>query len=155
MNKKSNFVVTKEKNKLELTQFLHGCAFSPAISTFQKCINIGNFITWPGIESVKFKSLLENPLATALGHLDQERQNLQSTKEAEINEDAFPSQETLTTLHCYYAIVNIPTKGKTYTDQTGRFPCQSSRGNNYVFICYDYDANTILVRAMQKLLYKY
>ena len=97
---------------------------------------------------MKFKLLLENPLATALGHLDQERQNLQSTKEAEINEDAFPLQETLKTLHCYYAIVNIPTKGKTYTDQTGRFPCQSSRGNNYVFVCYDYDANAILVRAM-------
>ena len=146
---KSNYVVTKEKNKLELAQFLHSCAFSPAISTFQKCINIGNFITWPGIENIKFRSLLENPLATALGHLDQERQNLQSTKELNINEDSFPLQETSKTLNCYYAIVNIPAKGKTYTDQTGRFPCQSSRGNNYVFVCYDYDANAILVKAMR------
>ena len=35
-----------------------------------------------------------------------------------------------------------------YTDQTGKFPCQSTRGNDYLFICY-YDGNTILPVAIK------
>ena len=46
----------KDKSQLELAQYLHGCAWSLAISTFQKCINIETFITWPGINDVKFKN---------------------------------------------------------------------------------------------------
>ena len=42
---KSNFIIHKDKDELELVQYLHGCAFSPAISTFQESINKGNFIT--------------------------------------------------------------------------------------------------------------
>ena len=33
---------------------------------------------------------------------------------------------------------------KTYSDQTGKFIIQSSRGNNYIFILYYYDSNSIL-----------
>ena len=113
---KSNYAVTRDKNKLKLAQFLHGCAFLPAISTFQTCINKGNFIMWPGIENVKCKTLLGNPLGMALGHLDQERQNLQFTKEADRNEDAFPAQEKGKSLQCYYAIVTTPSTSKTYID---------------------------------------
>ena len=32
----------------------------------------------------------------------------------------------------------------TYSDQTGRFPHRLSRGNKYVMIMQDYDANAIL-----------
>lgn len=38
---------------------------------------------------------------------------------------------------------------KAYTDLTGRFPFQSSRGNNYLFILYDYDANAILAEPIK------
>ena len=40
------------------------------------------------------------------------------------------------------------TKGITYTDQTGKFPYTSSRGNKYIFTLYNYDANFILVKAL-------
>ena len=33
-----------------------------------------------------------------------------------------------------------------YTDSTGQFPYQSSRGNNYRFFAYNYDGNAILVK---------
>ena len=33
---------------------------------------------------------------------------------------------------------------KTYSDQTVKFPLQSSRGHNYVFILYGYDYNAIV-----------
>ena len=32
----------------------------------------------------------------------------------------------------------------TYSDQTGRFPYQSSRGTQYIYIVHDYDSNAIL-----------
>jgi hypothetical protein len=36
--------------------------------------------------------------------------------------------------------------GKIYTDQTGKFVAQSSKGNNYIMLLYDYDSNCILAQ---------
>ena len=38
---------------------------------------------------------------------------------------------------------------KTYGDLCGRFPVQSSRGNNYVMVIYAYDANAILAEPLK------
>ena len=43
----------------------------------------------------------------------------------------------------------IPTTGKIFTDQTGRFPIPSSTGNQYVFLLYDYDSNYIHAIAIK------
>ena len=40
-------------------------------------------------------------------------------------------------------------KHKTYSDLTGKFPYQSSRGSQYIFILYDYDGNAILSKAIK------
>ena len=71
---KMSYIVTKDKTKTELAQYLHACAFSPAISTFQECIKRSNFVTWPRIENLNFQKLLGNQEATLLGHLDQEKE---------------------------------------------------------------------------------
>jgi hypothetical protein len=39
--------------------------------------------------------------------------------------------------------------GQIYTDQTGRFPVVSSKGNNYIMILYDYDSNAILAQPIK------
>ncbi len=70
-------------------QFLHATAFSPAISTFQKAIRNGNFVTWPGIDSINFETVLKITLATEKGHLDQEQKGLQSQKPQPDMDDAF------------------------------------------------------------------
>ena len=67
---KINYIISKNKNKTELAQYLHGCAFSPTLSTLQKAVKRGNFLSWPGIEDLNFQKLLKAPLATILGHLD-------------------------------------------------------------------------------------
>jgi hypothetical protein len=38
----------------------------------------------------------------------------------------------------------IEATGQIYTNQTGRFPTTSCRGNKYIMILYDYDSNAIL-----------
>jgi hypothetical protein len=39
--------------------------------------------------------------------------------------------------------------GQIYTDQTGRFPVVSSKGNKYIMILYDYDSNEILAQPIK------
>jgi hypothetical protein len=34
--------------------------------------------------------------------------------------------------------------GQIFSDQTGRFPITSSRGNKYIMVVYDYKSNAIL-----------
>ena len=49
----------------------------------------------------------------------------------------------------YFYLLFDPSKDAiSYTDLTGRFPHQSSRGNNYIFVAYHYDANAILAKAI-------
>jgi len=155
---KINYIISRDKSKTELAQYFHGCAFSPVISTFQECIRKGNFISWPGIDDLNFKKLLKTTEATLKGHLDQERKNLQSTKassvlsstnENENHQDAFPEKSHTISKNCFYIILDMAKEAATYTDLTGRFPHQSSRGNNYVFVAYNYDGNAILVEPMQ------
>jgi hypothetical protein len=39
--------------------------------------------------------------------------------------------------------------GQIYTDQTGRFPVISSKGNKYSMVLYEYDGNAILAEPMK------
>ena len=87
---RANAIIRQDKTKYELASYLHACAFSPSISTFQKAIRRGHFITWPGIENINFEKILRATIPSAKGHLDQERKNLQSTKST-IDEDLYPS----------------------------------------------------------------
>ena len=50
----ANAIVAKNNTKKQLADYLHACADSPALTTFQKSIKNGNFVTWPGIEDVHF-----------------------------------------------------------------------------------------------------
>ena len=63
----------KIKTKADLVQYLHRCAFSPVIHTWTKAINAGYFATWPGLTSELVHKHLPKLLATAKGHLKQDR----------------------------------------------------------------------------------
>ena len=43
----------------------------------------------------------------------------------------------------------LATTGKTLSDQTGRFPVTSSKGNKHIMIMYSYNANAILGKPMK------
>ena len=90
---------------------------------------------------------LHEPDPTILGHVDQKRKNVQSTKSKEELNDW--TQTKMTKLACkshmfYHHIV--PFDNTICTDQTGKFNIRSVRGYNYIMITYCYDANAILVR---------
>ena len=92
-----------------------------------KAIPLGHFQSWPGIKSINLKNVIQNIIPTAKGHLDQERQNSQSTKDNA--DDYFPQHAPDTTYKYATMIVRTKPKETSYTDLTGRFPHISSRGN--------------------------
>jgi hypothetical protein len=122
--------------------------------TWQRAVNNGNFVTWPGIESLSLAKHVPKSIDSAKGHLDQERKNLQSTKKPlqKIDDDDFFPSPDLPKEKTYSACATIgpfEAKHKAYHDLTGRFPHQSSGGNEYILIIYDYDSNIILHCALQ------
>ena len=141
-----NYIITKDKSKSDLAQYLLATAYSPAISTFEYAIANGNFVTWPGITEVNFKNLIGTTLPIEKGHMDQEKKNLRSTENAEEHADFFPAQIKSKVYTLFASIEKdiFDPKQKAYSDLTGRFPHTSSRGNQYIFVLCDYDGNIIL-----------
>jgi hypothetical protein len=75
-----NAIIRKDISKTNLVQYLYGCLGSPVVSTWKLAIANGNFITWPGIDTFSIDAHLPKNIASAKGHMDQERRNLQSTR---------------------------------------------------------------------------
>jgi Reverse transcriptase (RNA-dependent DNA polymerase) len=131
----------------DLVAFAHAAMFSPALSTLAQALSNGYISNFPGLSSALLRKYPPQSAPMIKGHLDQVRQNTQSTKMAPPEkDDAFPPaldrDDSSFAHHCFAAIFE-PT-GQIYTDQTGRFVTPSSNGNNYLVILYDYDSNSIL-----------
>ena len=83
---KLNVIIQKATTKKDLIHFFHGTCFSPTKATFLRAIKNGNFISWPGLTYEAVNKFLSNTIPTAFGHLQQGRQNLQSTKQTEFHD---------------------------------------------------------------------
>ena len=148
----ANAIIRQDQTKTELANYLHACAFSPALPTLQKAVSNNNFVTWPAIKSINFNKFVTNKMAMYLGHLDQVRTNLQSTKDKpNLMDDFFPPTSTLyhKTYETLLQIIAFSPREFSYGDITGAFPFKSSRGNQYLYILYDFDSNAILVEPMK------
>lgn len=225
---KLNVIIRKIKAKKDLITFLHGAMFSPFPVTWIKVIKNNHFTTWPGISPELITIHLAPLVATAEGHMQQERQGLQSTESTTRNkkkplstitnnikdiqeeeDNAFPplltnniggKENSFSThniqkdikeeeVHTFsplkaifkeiynplkeiqeeadldaflpFLIPNIKPKevlyflcdtkdlDVTYSDLTGIFLLQFSRGNNYHMIAYHPEANGILVEPIK------
>ena len=134
---------------LSRVKFLHGAIGSPPLSTLKRAINAGFLLSWPDFNT-KALSKLETPDHTSLGHMDQKRKNIQSTR---LQQDHLDWQATLSshtpnkTQDFFHIVINL--QDAICTDQTGKFKCKSKRGCNCIFLAHSYDANGILVRAIK------
>ena len=79
--------------------------------------------------------------------------NLQSTNRWQENdgtEDFFSEKTNSKTREVCTKVIDLSQlKGEKYCDLTGRFPYQSSRGNKYILVMYDYNSNSILQHPMK------
>ena len=151
-----NGAIKNVRTKQDLAPFLHACAFSPQYSTFLHAIQCGHFESWPGLTTTLITKHLAKSLATSKGHLCMEQQNIQSTKitsdlDLATSLDIISSQEPSNqrTNAVFATILTETELRKSYSDQTGKFPVQSSHSYNYVMILYDYDSNIILSKSLK------
>jgi hypothetical protein len=110
-------------------------------SSLLQAVRNGHLVTWPGLREDPIHKHLKLTLATAMGRMNQRRQNIRSTSKALIA-NVPPSDTDLgTKTHPVYAV--LVDQGQLYTDLTGKFLVRSSKGNSYVMVCYVYDCNNI------------
>ena len=77
--------------------------------------------------------------------------SLQNVLLQEPDDDSFLNSPTpnVKTNDVAYMIIDRDQLSTAYTDLTGRFPCRSSSGNEYVMVAYHYDGNCIVGRALK------
>jgi hypothetical protein len=159
-----------QPSQKKLVRFLHAAAGSPVPSTWIAAIQKEHYATWPGLTDDLIRKHLPKSVATVKGHLDQQRQNIRSTKPnppkpanntsiPSLAPNASPPKSDDTDCHptsdvpnqrtytIYAASIDI--RGEIATDLTGRFPTTSYQGHKYILIVYDYDSNAILVEPMK------
>jgi hypothetical protein len=112
-----------------------------------QAVKDGHLITWPGLTEDAINKHLKLTPDTAMGHMNQRRQNILSTSKAPIEKQQTPDTDLGTKTHLVYAAVVA--QGQLYTDLTGKFPVRSSKGNSYVMVCYIYDCNYIKFVTMK------
>jgi hypothetical protein len=125
------------RNTGALVHYLHKALFSPTKSAMLQAVKDGHVITWPGLTEDTINKHLKLTPATAMGHMNQGRQNIRSTTKAPTEKQQSPDPDLGSKTHLVYAVV--VDQGQLYTDLTGKFPVRSSKGNSYVMLCYIYD----------------
>jgi hypothetical protein len=147
--------------KSNAIKFLHAACFSPTTATWTKAIDLGFFKFIPLLTSNDVQHNLPKSIATAMGHLDQQCKNFQSTKkkaqpnDKEVkefvnNNNTNPFTDSTSNM-AYATILDLDDEtntGKSYLDLTGRFPAKSQQGNLYVLILYTYNNNAILAEPL-------
>jgi hypothetical protein len=133
----------------DMMTFYHRSLFRPAQSTLINAIANNNLSTMDGLTIANVKKYPPRSISTALGHLDQKRKNIQSTKPKMSNATTTTDTDEGQTTNQVFATVTDIGMGKIYTDQTGKFLVLSSRGNKYLYILYDYDSNAIMAEPIK------
>jgi hypothetical protein len=100
-------------------------------------------------------------MATAMGHLDQLRKNVRSTRQCkrpsdkevkEFDQDVNPDTNT-TTNQAFAGMIDMHAKetleGRSYLDLMGHFLSKSQDGNLYVLVLYTYDDNAIIMEPLK------
>jgi hypothetical protein len=123
-------------------KYLHAAAGYPVEDTWIKAINAGNYTTWPSITPAVVQKHFPESDKTQKGHMKRQRQGVRWTKVLESipeEEDRATEADDSPTLHkpkkMKDVYIKIHMASETmYTDQPGRFPATSSRGNQYIMV---------------------
>ena len=137
---------------LDLAMYYHRAAFSPVPTKFITAINNENFSTCLGLTAELISKHLPKILATAKCHDELAHKQIRLTRPHNPTPDrpvtSDPPQTTVTRTKTIHITVVEPSD-LLATDLTGCFPTISSRGYNYIIVCYIYDTNGIIVRPMK------
>jgi hypothetical protein len=111
-----------------------------APSALLRAIRSSHLTTFPGLTTNLISKHLPKSLAAVLGQQDQEAKHLRLTKDAPtiaLHEPKDLDLEPMLAPRSHDIFVMLFEKDqvlKSHSDQTGRFPVPSSRGNHNVFV---------------------
>ena len=158
-NNNINIIIKKDKTKQELANFLYVACFSPVLSTFIKAIDNGHFNTWPGLSRNLMKKHLPPSIASAKGHLNQERQGIQSTKHEKSNYSEYISRIKANIARLKQQIPSGKTLEEALREDVfdDAFPISEKanvRTNDVVYAIIDHKANLAYMDLTGRFPYK-
>jgi hypothetical protein len=130
-------------------KYLHAAAGFLTKDTWLKAIECGNYKSWPGVNTTNIKKHFLESIKTQKGHMKKQRQNVRSTKVRVLENDNEDVKLDRTIKKHDIMVKVIHARTTMYTNQTGWFPVQSSRGNKLIMVLYEIDGNYIDNEPMQ------
>ncbi|KAL7536213.1 hypothetical protein ACHAWF_005402, partial [Thalassiosira exigua] len=143
-----------------LVRYFHAATGFLVCATLLKAIKSGNYASWPGLTYENAAKYCPKAFETTIGHLLQTRQGVCSTKKkkrlrsspvveipnppSDLLPDSAPD-DVLPPTQSNELHIRVEPIEKLYTDDCGRFPIRSRRGNQYIMVAYHCDLNVILV----------
>jgi len=148
------------KTQLELVRYLHACAGFPTKPLWIKAIKNGQYMSWPGLTVKAVAKHFPESEETMKGHGRKTKSGLRSTKAHANSEPDFDDVENATMNQTHsltkqkesvLMVFDLSDEAQRlmYTNQTGKFPKKSSKGNHYIMVLIEIDSNAILVEAMK------
>jgi hypothetical protein len=139
--------VYEQRSISDTIAYLHAACFSPVKDTWISAIEAGNITGRPALSPDSVRKYRNKADAAVKGHVNQQRQNTQSTQKRFPSVAPTLAPEDTGKTDCVYA--TIVNSGQIHSDLTGRFPTTSAKGNKYILVLYDYDTNKILTEPMK------
>ena len=145
------------KTQPELIRYYHAAAGFPTKPTWLKAIKKGFYSSWVGLTDSAVQRHFPESEETWKGHAKKIKSGLRSTKKKGVKEDTpkmtsddIPRPIT-TNKEIFVQTYDIQNEFQRtiYTDQTGKFPDRSSKGNQYIMTMVEMDSQAILVEAMK------
>jgi hypothetical protein len=145
----------------ELVRYYHAAAGFPKKTTWAKAVRNKQFASWPGLTVDTIKRHYPDSEETPKGHGRKVPSGLVSTKQttltldngdealdSQTNTTPRPTKKECTIFICVLDMEDEATQ-KIFTDQPGRFPKKSSRGNQYIMVLREIDSDSILIEPMK------
>ena len=148
--------VHQAKRIKDAMQFHHASFNNCAKSTILAAASKGILPIWPLLNRAKISKYISKTQVTHMGHMQQIRQNLKSTKKElpiylqNLETEGISIEREEKCGEVYVLVLDVQImNGTIYSDLTGVFPVTSARGNKSPFVAYSYDANGILWEPMK------
>jgi hypothetical protein len=144
-------------SKAEAVRYLHAALGFPAKETMLAAVRAGFLTSWPGLNVTAINKHFPESVETQKGHMKHQRQGIRSTKVPIVQpnvteEERIAIEQALKTIKQKQRDIYVDIweeKELVYSDQTGKFPTTSSRGNKYLMVLYYIDGSYIMMEPMK------
>jgi hypothetical protein len=121
-------------------RYFHAAASYPVKGMWIKAINVGNYVTCPGLTATAVWKHFPESDETQRGHMKQQWQGVRSKKiQATPITNPLHTQKKMKDM--YIKIHNAC--NTMHMDQCGRFPATSNRENQYIMVLVEVDGNYV------------